>query len=175
MAGSGSGFGFGKNTKGNESLSPMESTTRNFKDLIAWQRAMDLIPVVYGVLRGFPSDERFGLCDQIRRSTISVSANIAEGQGRHHPKEFVHFLGIARGSLAELESLLIASQRLAYITEEQLNELVELIVTIRRPLYGLVQKLSDSETLTPAHTNASRNKATSFGLPSRTRTLNPNP
>lgn len=152
----------------------MEKKTQSFKDLIAWQRAMDLIPAVYGLLRGFPKEERFGLNDQIRRATVSVSANIAEGQGRHSPKEFIHFLGVARGSLAELESLLIAAQRLGYITKTQLDESTELITTIRRPLFGLVQKLSDPTVRAPFRPAPHRTRHIPLGTPARIRTPNPN-
>jgi four helix bundle protein len=138
------------------------SETQTFKDLIAWQRAMDLVPEVYKALRMFPDVERFSLCDQIRRATISVSANIAEGQGRHHSKEFAQFLGIARGSLSELESLLIAANRLEYLPKSSLDALTERIHAVRRPLYGLIEKFrhqSPSSPLRISRTPRSADKA----------------
>jgi four helix bundle protein len=123
----------------------MENLTQTFRDLVVWQRAMDLAPEVYKAIRNFPDFEKFALCDQLRRAVISVSANIAEGQGRHHSKEFAQFLGIARGSLSEVESLLILSNRLGYLTEPQLSELAEKIHAVRRPLHGLIEKIRTAE------------------------------
>jgi four helix bundle protein len=116
------------------------SEPQTFRDLIAWQRAIDLAPEIYKVIRLFPEIERFALSDQLRRAVISVSANIAEGQGRQHPKEFTHFLTIARGSLSEVESLLTVARRLEYISDTQLTELTSHILSVRRPLHGLIER-----------------------------------
>jgi four helix bundle protein len=132
----------------------MNSQPPNFKDLVAWQRAMDLAPVVYELIQNFPAIERYGLADQIRRAVISVSANIAEGQGRHHPKEFAYFLDISRGSLTELESLLIVAFRLKYIDAMKLQNLADQIISIRRPLHGLIQSIR-----TPRDSRNSRSPA----------------
>jgi len=80
--------------------------------LIAWQKAMDLIPFVYDFAASMPKEERFGLSDQMRRAVISVSANIAEGHGRNGKGEFIHFLGISQGSLSEMDTLIAAAERL---------------------------------------------------------------
>ena len=74
----------------------------NFKKLIVWQKAMDLVDEVYALQRGFPKSEIFGLGDQLRRAVVSIPSNIAEGNGRTSPKELVHFLSIARGSVYEV-------------------------------------------------------------------------
>ena len=114
---------------------------KNFKDLIVWQRAVDFVPVAYELLRQFPPEERFALGDQVRRAAVSVPANIAEGQARQHPKEFLHYLSIAKGSLAELQTLFIVAARLGYLREDQLSQVEEHIAEIARPLHGLISSI----------------------------------
>ena len=85
---------------------------RSYQDLKVWQRALDWAQGVYGATRSWPSSERFGLTSQVRRAAVSVAANIAEGAARRTTGEFLQFIGIAKGSLAEAETLLILSERL---------------------------------------------------------------
>ena len=118
------------------------STKQNYKDLIVWQRAIDLVPKVYEVLKTFPKEENFALTSQIRRAAVSIPANIAEGQGRMHKKEFAQFLSIAKGSLAELHTLLIIAQRLDYLTPEKLADLEKELAEVAKPLHGLITKLN---------------------------------
>lgn len=87
---------------------------RNYTDLIAWQKAMDFVHRVYALTSGFPGDERFGLTSQLRRAAVSIPSNIAEGEGRETPGDFIRFLAIAHGSLREVETQLRISQRLGY-------------------------------------------------------------
>ncbi len=95
---------------------------RSYKDLIAWQKAMDLVAAVYAVTEQFPRPEIYSLCDQIRRAAVSVPSNIAEGQAHYHPREFLHFLRHARGSLAEMETqLLIATRHSTTFQRPELN------------------------------------------------------
>jgi four helix bundle protein len=84
------------------------------KDLVVWNKAMDLVTEIYRLTKEFPKDEMFGLVSHLRRSAISVPSNIAEGKGRISKKEFHYFLGNARGSLAELETRIIISFNLGY-------------------------------------------------------------
>lgn len=114
--------------------------TKGYRELIVWQRAMKLAPEIYRITRGFPTEERYGLSSQLRRAAVSVAANIAEGQGRNHFGEFRQFLGIARGSLAELDTLLILSTELSYMGQEEQNRLAKLIIEVRKPLQGLLQR-----------------------------------
>lgn len=86
---------------------------RSYRDLVVWQKGMDLVEGVYRVTKAFPKDEVYGLTSQIRRAVVSIPSNIAEGQSRMTSGEFIHFLGIARGSLAELETQIILAQRLS--------------------------------------------------------------
>jgi four helix bundle protein len=114
---------------------------RGFKDLKVWQKSITLVPTVYSVVKKLPSEERFALGDQIRRAAVSVPANIAEGQARQHTKEFIQFLSISRGSLAELETLLIISERLGYCCRKDLCRLSEAVSEVRRLLQGLINTL----------------------------------
>ena len=113
----------------------------NYKDLIVWQRAIELVPKVYQAVRQFPKEEMYALSDQLRRAVVSIPANIAEGQARQHPKEFRQHLAIAKGSLAEVHTLLIVATRLGYITAEHLATLELEITELAKPLHGLMAKL----------------------------------
>ena len=90
---------------------------KHYKDLLVWQKAIALVTQVYVVTRSFPREERYGLTSQIRRAAVSVPSNIAEGQARLTPGEFRQSLGIAKGSLAELDTQLIIAENLGYLTE----------------------------------------------------------
>lgn len=115
---------------------------REFKELIAWQKAMDLVEAVYRVSRDFPDDERFGLTIQIRRAAVSVPSNIAEGQARPTRGEFRQFLGHARGSLAEVETQLLIAQRLKYLSGD--TTVADQIAETGRILNGLIKSLATS-------------------------------
>ncbi|MGH7623982.1 MAG: four helix bundle protein [Gemmatimonadaceae bacterium] len=114
---------------------------RDHRDLVVWQKAMDLVVIVYRLTGGLPKQERFALADQLRRAAISVPANIAEGNGRVHRGEYVHHLSIAYGSISEVSSLLEISLRLDYFTPDQLGAASELIDHIRRMLHRLMSVL----------------------------------
>ena len=98
---------------------------QSFRDLIAWQRAMDLAESIYDATRDWPPEEQFGLTSQVRRAAVSVMANIAEGQGRTGPREFLHHLSIADGSLSEVEAHLLFAHRLRFIDEATLDSLLQ--------------------------------------------------
>lgn len=115
--------------------------SKSYEDLVVWQRAIDLVPRVYELLKSFPKHETYALADQIRRAVVSIPANIAEGQARRSKKEFLQHLSIARGSLAELHTLLVVAQRLAYLTAPQLQEIAQDLVLIGKPLAGLMSHL----------------------------------
>jgi four helix bundle protein len=89
----------------------------NYRDLIAWQKAMDLVEGVYRTTRSWPKEELYGLTNQVRRAAVSVPANVAEGQGRRSSQEFPHHVSIAHGSLREVETHLLISRRLGYSDE----------------------------------------------------------
>lgn len=116
-------------------------SVRSYRELNVWQIAMDLAEKCYLATRSFPKEERFGLTIQIRRAAASVPANIAEGQGRRHTKEFLNHLSVARGSLMELETHLLLSQRVGFLQPADLELLLALSDDIGRMLSGLRRTL----------------------------------
>ena len=90
-----------------------------FKNLIVWQKAMELVRVVYQISKSFPADERYALTDQLRRAVVSIPSNIAEGNGRASNKDYAHFLAIARGSLFETMTQIQVAEDLGYIGEHE--------------------------------------------------------
>jgi len=122
----------------------MANEVRYYKDLVAWQKSMDLVTTVYRASNGFPKEEIFGLVSQIRRAAVSVPSNIAEGHARTSKKEFQYFLSNARGSLAELETQLTIAHQLAYIDETGMNQLVDRLGEVGRILNGLLASLKRS-------------------------------
>ena len=113
-----------------------------FENLAAYQRALDLVDKVYDLMKGFPSEEKFALCDQLRRAVVSVPSNIAEGLGRMSGKEQVRFIEISYGSLMEVYCQLTIAKRRQYITEDQFRDLAEIIESIAKPLSGLRKSLN---------------------------------
>src|SRR5436305_3656927 len=116
----------------------------SFRDLVAWQRAMDLAEQVYSATRAFPRDEAFGLTTQLRRAAVSVASNIAEGQGRMTKGEFCQFLGNARGSILELLTQLELAHRLKMISKDQFEDLTLQADNTLRPLNGLIRSLKSA-------------------------------
>ena len=114
---------------------------KNYRELILWQKAMDLVMMVYGVSADFPSEELYGLRAQIRRAAVSIPSNIAEGQGRRTTNDFLRFLSIAHGSLREVETQTLIAGRLNYITERQRSEVLELASEVGRLSSGLIASL----------------------------------
>jgi len=108
---------------------------------VVWQKAMALVSAVYQLTRTFPDSERFGLTSQIQRAAVSIPSNIAEGQGRLATKEFRQFLGVARGSLKELETQLLISIDLGYATVEDVDAALALTDEIGRMLNALIKAL----------------------------------
>ena len=97
-----------------------------FEDLHIWNKSMELVEKVYLLSNTLPNDERFGLISQIRRCSVSIPSNIAEGAGRNSKKEFIHFLSIANGSTAELKTQLLLISRLKYLLEVKIKPLISL-------------------------------------------------
>jgi four helix bundle protein len=115
----------------------------SYRDLIVWQRAMDLVDYVYRITSTWPASEVYGLTSQARRAAVSVPANIAEGQSRNGRREFVHHLGIARGSLSEVETLLLIGSRQRYVADDHLRRLLAQSTEVGKLLRGLLQSLAD--------------------------------
>ena len=117
-------------------------TVKNYRELIAWQKAMDLVELVYRHSMVFPREEIYGLTQQLRRAAVSIPSNIAEGQARRSTNEFIHFLSIAMGSLAEAETQIMIGRRLEYLNDEQMNELLTLSAEVGRITNGLRNSLA---------------------------------
>ncbi len=114
---------------------------RHYKDLIAWQKAMQLVKRVYSASDSFPKRELLGLTSQLRRAAVSVPSNIAEGQARFSHKEFVHFLRSARGSLAELETQVLIARDLQYLGARDADQMAQDINEISRMLVALTSAI----------------------------------
>ncbi|MFA5688368.1 MAG: four helix bundle protein [Kiritimatiellales bacterium] len=111
----------------------------DYKDLDVWKRAVDVVVRIYRETASFPDSEKFGIVNQMRRAAVSIPSNIAEGSARHHSKDFTHFLRIADGSAAELETQLIISIKLEFLSVPA--ELLEEITVLRRMLAALIKSL----------------------------------
>ncbi|CAL65524.1 four helix bundle protein [Christiangramia forsetii] len=106
----------------------------NHKDLDVWKRSMDLVEEIYKITSNFPSSEIYGLTNQLRRASVSIPSNIAEGASRKGDKELLYFVNVAIGSIAEIETQLLISIRLKYINEE--NDIFESVIEVRKLLLG---------------------------------------
>jgi four helix bundle protein len=114
---------------------------RSYKDLLIWQKSMDLVEMIYGITVRLPSQEQWGLTSQMRRAAISVPSNIAEGYGRQATGEYRHHLTFARGSLLELETQILLCQRLGYFKKDETNTLLDEVQTISKMLSSLISKI----------------------------------
>jgi four helix bundle protein len=114
---------------------------QHYRELIAWQKAMDLAESIYQATRTFPREEQYGLTSQLRRAVISISSNIAEGQGRRSTGEFRQFLGNARGSLFEVESQILLAQRFQYLDSSCAARLLKESSALGKVLNGLIAAL----------------------------------
>ena len=112
---------------------------KNHKELLVWQKAMQLVVDVYNLIRLLPKEETYGLSHQMRRAAISIPSNIAEGNARSSQKDMVHFLYIAQGSRAELETQLELCELIGYISKERLEPVLMQTQEIGRMLSGLIK------------------------------------
>lgn len=119
---------------------------KDYRELIVWQKAMDLVELVYRATDGFPQKELYGLTAQMRRAAVSIPSNIAEGQGRYSTRDFLHFLSIARGSLKEVETQIIIAERLGYLDQRVRSNLLELTAEVSRLISGLASSLREKAT-----------------------------
>jgi four helix bundle protein len=118
----------------------METLIRTHRDLDIWKKSIVLVKDIYLITGTFPREEKFGIIQQMRRSAVSVPSNISEGAGRRSKKEFIHFLSIAQGSLTELETQLIISKELGYISDTK--DIDPQIIAVRQMIKGLMRRLS---------------------------------
>ena len=113
----------------------------NYNNLQIWQEAMDLVEDIYKLTVSFPSEEKFGLVSQMTRAAVSIPSNIAEGAGRNSDKDFAHFISIAIGSLYELNTQIVLSERLGYINQTQSQELQKTLDNLQRKSVSFKSKL----------------------------------
>ncbi len=113
----------------------------NYNNLQIWQQAMDLVEDIYILTASFPTDEKFGLVSQMTRAAVSIPSNIAEGAGRNSDKDFAHFISIAIGSLYELNTQIVLSERLGYINQTQSQELQKKLDNLQRKSVSFKSKL----------------------------------
>ena len=121
---------------------------KSYRDLLVWQRSMDLVEDCYNLATAFPKDEIYGLTSQLRRAAVSIPANIAEGHGRDGLGEYIHFLGVAQGSLRETETHLMIASRLGLADKERVGEVLRLSDEVSRMLGGLMRSLKHRRTNT---------------------------
>jgi four helix bundle protein len=120
----------------------MGTTFRSYRDLEVWQRSMRLAKRIYQVTQRFPPDERFGLTNQLRRASVSVPSNLAEGHARFGAGEFSRFISIAMGSVAEIETQTLLSRDLGYLKQSWADELLAELETIGKMLRGLAKAIT---------------------------------
>ena len=114
-------------------------SVESYKELIVWQKAMDLTAGVYKLTQKLPKEELYGLSNQMRRAAVSIPSNIAEGQSRNSSKEFCQFLSIARGSKSELETQLQLCVKIGYLGDSDITSLMELLEEISKMLVALIK------------------------------------
>jgi four helix bundle protein len=114
---------------------------RDFKNIKAWQYADDLAVLVYSKTRSFPKEELYGITSQLRRAVVSVPTNIAEGASREHKKEYLHFLYVTRGSIAETEYLLHLSRRVGYLKDDEYRQVEDMRKEAAKTLQGLINSV----------------------------------
>lgn len=119
----------------------MSGEIRSYRDLVAWQLAVDLSLLVYELTRGFPDAERFGLTSQLRRASVSIASNIAEGYGRGTTSDYQRFLRMARGSAYEVETQMFIAARLGYLRRDRFEEYETKSNECSRVLAGLLRSI----------------------------------
>ena len=118
---------------------------QSYKDLTIWQKSIELTKIIYTLTKSYPKEEQYGLTAQIRRAAVSVPSNIAEGHTRYGSREFTHFLYIARGSLAEIDTQSYIAQQLGYIDEQQYLSIFSKIDELQRMIFSLIDKLNGTK------------------------------
>ncbi|HHT22129.1 MAG TPA: four helix bundle protein [Bacteroidales bacterium] len=119
------------------------------KNLIVWQKSIDLVEKIYNHTDSYPNEELYGLTSQMRRASVSIPSNIAEGHGRYSQKELVRFLFISLGSASELETQIIISKRIRFINEDVYNELNNLVLEIIKMLSSLIKSKNNGTLINP--------------------------
>jgi len=120
---------------------------KSYKDLLIWQKGVDIVVSIYQLVEGFPKEEIYALSSQLKRASVSIPANIAEGYGRNSTQSYIHFVSISRGSLCELETQLLVSQKLNFIKNEKLfNEIMNQITEESKMINSFINKLESGKS-----------------------------
>ena len=114
----------------------------SYRDLVAWQKAMQLVFRIYELTRKFPQDERYGLISQLRRAAVSIPSNIAEGKGRHSDIDMCRFFNTSRGSLHEVETQLLIAAHLGFMKQEESTQTMAQVSELARILNGLIRSFA---------------------------------
>jgi len=122
----------------------MSAEIKSHKDLIVWQKAVDLSMLIYKLTNTFPQREIYGLSSQMRRAAISIASNIAEGRARHTRKDFSHFLHMAFGSAAELETQLLIARRLSFLDDDAHGKTNSFLSEVSKMLRAMIDKLGST-------------------------------
>ena len=126
----------------------MDSRIKSYKDLVVWQKAIELVSDIYSISKTFPAEEKFGLVNQLNRAVVSIPSNIAEGWGRESSKNYLQFLRMSKGSLMEVETLVIISRNLNYIGEENFKRISDKIEEVGKILQGLIKSIQQKVSIT---------------------------
>lgn len=118
------------------------SSIKSYKDLLIWQKGIQLVKEIYLICIDLPKDEVFGLQSQMKRAAISIPSNIAEGYGRNYTQNYIQFIKIARGSLLELETQIIISKELDFINEDTFDKIINLITEENKMLNAFIKSIS---------------------------------
>ncbi|MFA7420899.1 MAG: four helix bundle protein [Melioribacteraceae bacterium] len=119
---------------------------KTHKDLNVWQNSIHLVKIIYELTSKFPTSELYSLTSQLRRASVSIPSNIAEGAARSYDKEFIHFLSISSGSLSEVETQIIIAAELGFINELEKEKVLNSLIEIRAQLNGLIKHLRNKES-----------------------------
>ena len=115
---------------------------KSYKDLLIWQKGIQLVKEIYLICKDLPKDEVFGLQSQMKRAAISIPSNIAEGYVRNYTQNYIQFIKIARGSLLELETQIIITKELDFINEDKFDEIINLITEENKMLNAFIKSIS---------------------------------
>ncbi|GAB4286508.1 MAG: four helix bundle protein [Marinilabiliales bacterium] len=118
---------------------------KSHKDLEVWKRSVGLVTTVYELTKSFPKEELYGLTNQRRRAAVSIPSNIAEGASRNYNKEFIQFLYIALGSISELETQIIISEKLIYLTNDSSEKIQRELIELKNMTLGLIKYLKSNK------------------------------
>ncbi len=127
-------------------MEKQQSEVRSYRDLLVWKKGIELTKAVYLLTKQFPGYEIYGLASQIQRAAVSVPSNIAEGQSRQSAQEFSHFIRIALGSLAEIDTQLTLAYELGYLCHDEEIQVMQMVIDLRKMLFGLLNHLPNRKT-----------------------------